>query len=414
MNKTLRHLGIFLLALAVGTLYAVMIGMIATQLRAALIAWPLQVVFFWLLFGKFKLVRFVGFILIAPVLLLGFQFYWSARHPGLVADKYVAYDRSHYLPGTRVKNSAFNQTDPDATGWNVAEIFIGADGFRADPATERGNPETCRYVLIGDSMVYGSGLVYSDTLGPVLREMGMEACVFGVTGNSPADYLSTLKFVADRIAPGAYVAFYIYAYNDFVGMGKYLTRRARGYATRFPRIAEWTHRFDLWRRSTIVYAWFHAPRSRAVLKHWQYPVAGGKQVKLSYATDPQNYDKPLPLDSKQTEALKFFFDGVKETAQGHNWRIAMLIHPDNSEIYANLASGAKALQDLDPRRADALSKCKAANFICVDISAFIYDKMISEGKNPFFTDDRHFSRFGTRIIAGNFIELAKRSAGAGH
>ncbi|HYA30601.1 MAG TPA: hypothetical protein VEI95_17425 [Acidobacteriota bacterium] len=412
MDKTPRHLGIFLLALVVGTLYAVTTGMIATQLRAALIGWPIQILFFWALFGRFKLIRFVGFILVPPVLLIGFQLYWSARHPGLVADKYVAYDRSHYVPGTRVKSTAFNQTDPDATGWNVAEIFIGADGFRADPTSDIGNPKICHYVLIGDSMIYGSGLVYSDTFGPVLKEMGVEACVFGVTGNSPADYLSTLQFVADRIAPGAYVAFYIYAYNDFVSLSKYFTRRARGYATLFPTIAEWTHRFDLWRRSTIVYAWFHAPRSRPVLKPWHYPVAAGKQIKLFYASDPQNYDKPRSLDSKQKDALKFFFDGVTETATGHNWRIAMLIHPDHSEIYANLARGAKVLQDLDPRRANALAMCRSTNFICEDISAFIYDKTISEGKDPYFTDDRHFSRFGTRVVAENFVELAKPRADA--
>ena len=409
MNKTSRDFGIFLLALVVGTLYAVLVGMISPQLRSALIAWPIQIFFFWILFGQFKLIRYTGFILIPPVLLLAFQFYWSANHPGLVADKFVAYDRSHYVAGTRVKATAYNQTDPDATGWNMAEIFIGADGFRADPTTERGNPKTCHYVLIGDSMIYGSGLVYSDTLGPVLNGLGIEACVFGVTGNSPADYLATLSFVAERIAPGAFVAFYIYAYNDFVGLSKYMTRRARGYAERFPTVAEWAHRFDLWRRSTIVYAWFHAPRVRPVVKPWQYPVAGGKQIKLNYASDPQNYDKPAPLDSRQRQALKFFFDGVGESARGRNWRIAMVIHPDHSEIYANLARGAQVLQDLDPRRADGLAMCKSTSFICGDISAILYDRMLREGKNPFFTDDRHFSRFGTRIVAENFVELIKRS-----
>jgi len=377
--------------------------------RGALIAWPIDIVVFWILFGRFKLLRFTGFILVPPVLLIVFQFYWSARHPGIVADKYVAYDRSHYVPGTRVKATAYNQTDPDAAGWNVAEIFIGADGFRADPVSGRGNPKSCQTVLIGDSMIYGHGLIYSDTLGSVLREMGIEACVFGVTGNSPADYLSTLNFVADRIAPGAYIAFFIYAYNDFAGFIKYMTRRMRGYSGLFPLITEWTARFDLWRRGTVVYAWFHAPRARPVPKRWQYQVTGGNPIKLLYAQDPQNYDKPRPLDNKQRQALKFFFDGVRETAWGRNWRIAMVIHPDHAEIYANLARGSRVLEDLDPRRAAGLEMCKATSFSCEDISRFIYEKTVAEGKNPYFTNDRHFSRFGTRVVAESFVAMARRS-----
>jgi len=412
MKKTLRYLGLFLLAFFLGTSYAVMIGVLSAKLRTVLIAWPIQIICFWILLGKFKLHRFVAFILVPPVLLLGFQLYWTAGHPGLVADKYVAYDRSHYVPGTRVKAEAYNQTDPDASGWNVAETLIGADGFRADPATGRGNPQSCQHVLIGDSMVYGSGLVYANTLGPVLREMGVQACVFGVTGNSPADYLSTLNYVKERITPGADIAFYIYAYNDFVSISKYLTRRIRGYSGRFPLIAECTYRFDQWRRSTITYAWFNAPRSHPSMKQWQYPVGGGKQIKLLYPGDPLNYDRPRPLDNKQREALMLFFSGVADSARGRHWRIAMIIHPDQSEVYANLARGTRVWEDLDPRRGEALEMCRTADFVCEDISRFIYEKAIAEGKNPFFTDDRHFSRFGTHIVAENFIAFVKRVGGA--
>ena len=244
VKKTLAHLGIFFVAFVVGTLYAVLVGMSFAQLPGALIAWPIYIILFWLLFDKFKLLRLVGFVVVPPVLLIGFEFYWSARYPGAVADKYLAYDRSHYLPGTRVKAPTYNETDPNAAGWKLQEVFIGSDGFRADPTTERGNPKNCRYVLIGDSMIYGTGLAYAETIGPVLSEMGIEACVFGVTGNSPADYLATLQYAADRFAPGALVAFYIYAYNDFVILSKYLTRRIRGYSNRYPTIAKWTSRFD--------------------------------------------------------------------------------------------------------------------------------------------------------------------------
>lgn len=409
MKKILVHLGIFLVASVVGTLYAVMVGMSFVQLPGALIAWPIYVILFWLLFDKFKLLRFVGFVLVPPVLLLGFQFYWSARYPGAVADKYLAYDRSHYIPNTRVKAPAHNPSDPDASGWGVQEVFIGSDGFRADPATERGNPKSCRYVLIGDSMIYGSGLAYADTFGPVLSEMGIEACVFGVTGNSPADYLATLHYVADRIAPGAFVAFYIYAYNDFMILSKYFIRRVRGYSNMFPTLAHWTSRFDQWRRATIVFAWFNAPRAKPALKQWQPPAADGKPITLQAAQYPKLYVKPAPLDGNQRQALKFFFDGVGEIARGRDWRIAMVIHPDYTEVYANLTRGARVLEDLDPRRGEGLEMCKATRFMCQDISRFIYEKTVAEGKNPYFTDDRHFSRFGTRTVAGNFAALAKRA-----
>ncbi len=52
--------------------------------------------------------------------------------------------------------------------------------------------------------------------------------------------------------------------------------------------------------------------------------------------------------------------------------------------------------------------CKATSFACEDISGWIYLRMIAEGQNPYFIDDRHFSRFGTRIVAANFIALSKR------
>jgi hypothetical protein len=100
---------------------------------------------------------------------------------------------------------------------------------------------------------------------------------------------------------------------------------------------------------------------------------------------------------------------VGEIARGRDWRIAMVIYPDYTEVYANLARGARVLEDLDPRRGEGLEMCKATGFTCQDISRFIYEKTVAEGKNPYFTDDRHFSRFGTRTVAENFAALAKRA-----
>jgi hypothetical protein len=406
MKTSLRHLGFFLLAVLIGTSYAVLIGMLAGQLRASLTAWPVFIIIFWLLFGRFHLLRFVGFILIPPVAVIGFQFYWSAQHPGAVADQYLAMDRSHYKPNTRVKNLWPNVTDPNAVGWQVHEVLFGADGFRADPATGRGNPERCPYVLVGDSMIYGSGLPYGDSLGPALTRMGIQPCIFGVTGNSPADYLATLKYVADRIDPGALVVFYLYAYNDFVDLQYYMTRRVRGHSNLFPRLYRLVDRYDQWRHTTIIFAMLHAPRAKPPSKERQYELDGVKPIKILYDRDPKNYEKTRSLNVSESEALKLFLRGVAETARNRSWRIAMVIHPDNAEIYANMARQARVFMDLDPRRAQALEICTKSGFLCDDISKLIYEKTLQQGKNPFFSDDRHFSRFGISIVAEHFAKLA--------
>ena len=77
---SLRILGTFLLAFFLGTLYAVLVGLIAGSLRAPLIAWPVWIALFWFLFWKFKLARFAGFLLILPVCVIGFELIWSAKN----------------------------------------------------------------------------------------------------------------------------------------------------------------------------------------------------------------------------------------------------------------------------------------------------------------------------------------------
>jgi hypothetical protein len=212
---------------------------------------------FWVVFWKFNLIRYVGFIWALPVSLLGFELIWTRVHPGIIADKYTAADRSHYIPGLVTKSHTVD-SKPDTYGAGLGEILIGPDGFRSDPKTGRGNPPRCRYVLIGDSMIYGSGLPYGDTLGPVLGDMGLSACVFAVTGNSPVDYLATLKFVEPRIDPGAYIAFYLYAYNDFVSLNKYYNRKLLSLSNRYPSLFEWALSFDQWRKSTFIFQRFRA------------------------------------------------------------------------------------------------------------------------------------------------------------
>jgi hypothetical protein len=408
MRKFTKGFAVFLLAFVLGTLYAIFIGMTSKLLMAPLIAWPIWVGLFWLLFGKFKLARYAGFIAVLPVTFIGFEMLWSSSHPGMNAEKYKTFDRSHYTPGFRVRNPQVNVTDPNARGWQLKEILIGKDGFRADPETGQGNPERCQFVLIGDSMIYGTGLPYPVTLGPVLASMGVKACIFGVTGNSPVDYFATLKYAADRIDPGAQVVFYLYAYNDFVSLDKYFTRGFLSLSNWFPRLFEWVSYFDTWRQATLTYAIVRGQQASRPLKPWQYDVGKGEPIKILYAHDPAKYVRPKPLNKQQLAALNFFFKGLEDFAHGRSWRISIVIHPDDSEIYANFAKRSPALEELDPRRAGGLKACKKFAFVCDDMSRYLYEGSMAAGKNPYFSNNRHFSRFGTRMVAEHFVALTKR------
>lgn len=407
----LRGFGIFVLSFLVGTTYTVLIGLIDIPLRALLIAWPVWIGVFWFLFWKFNLLRFTGFIAVLPVSILAFEMLWSVTHPGMNADQHSAFDHSHYTPGLRVKNPVVYEARPDGRGSGLKEILIGKDGFRADPDTGKGNPERCQFVLIGDSMIYGTGMPYPFTFGPVLASMGTRACVFGVSNNSPADYLATFKYVADRIEPGAHVAFYLYAYNDFVGHHKYFRRRLDSLSNSFPKLFKWARYFDRWRQATFVYSLFRVEqvvRTRKTL--WQYDIGKVEPIKIHYAGDPAKYVSPKHLNNRQRVALQLFFSEVGEFARNRPRHISILIHPDDAEIYANFARRSPVFADLDPRRADALRICEEYNFLCEDISRHIYERSWAEGKNPYFIDNRHFSAFGTRIVAEHFVAFAKRVA----
>src|ERR1041384_6616945 len=106
-------------------------------------------------------------------------------------------------------------------------------------------------------MIYGTGLAYPFTFGPVLAEMGVRACVFGVTGNSPVDYLSTLRHVANRIDPGSFVAFYLYSGNDFIGLNNFMKRSILVASRPLTKIFEWAFYYDRWRQATWTYSRFH-------------------------------------------------------------------------------------------------------------------------------------------------------------
>ncbi|MGH7855629.1 MAG: phage holin family protein [Candidatus Binatia bacterium] len=413
MHRKKSAAGLFLVALITGILYAVVVGLFASPLRAPFIALPILTALFWLVFWKFKAVRFAGFLWALPVALIAFELFWSAANPGMVADRYTAVDRSHYKSG-RVKRASAVNADAGIYGAGVSETLFGADGFRADPQTGKGNPERCQFALIGDSMVYGSGLPYQNTFGPVLAEMRVRACVLGVTGNSPIDYLATARYVADRIDPGAYVAFYLYAYNDFVNLNKYASRGILSLSKRFPRVFTSAAAFDNWRQSTFTFSRFTAKRfsrdgarcptcaaGRERGGVWQYDF-GKSRIKIFYPHDPAQYEPPKPLNRQKRAALQYFFDGVREFSRGRSWRVAMIIHPDESEFYANVARRAASFTDLDPRRAEALKICNGYGFFCTDISRHIYKRALEEGENPYFANNRHFSIAGTQIVRGEF------------
>jgi hypothetical protein len=422
MNRLTRAVGLFLISLVTAGLYSVVVGLFSSPFRAPIMALPINMALFWFAFWKFKLLRFLGFIWAPPVALILFEIVRSSSHPGVVAERYMTPDRSHYIP-VRLK-AASNKTavGPGMYGAGHDEILIGADGFRADPDTGRGNPERCRFVLIGDSMIYGSGLPHEYTLGPVLAEMGLSACVFGVTGNSPIDYLATAKYVAHRIDPGAYVAFYIYAYNDFATLNRYVNRKLLSLSNRFPRIYAWAWDFDRWRRATFTFNQFASrgasrdePRSddrvgsreRANMR--EYDLGQAAAIKVLHSRDPQDYRQPKPLNQRHRAALRFFLDDIRSLARSRSWHVAMVIHPDHTEIYANLARDSSFFVDLDPRRAAALEICKEYGFFCTDISGFLYQRAREEGKNPYFMDDRHFSIAGTRFVAENFVMQVKEA-----
>jgi hypothetical protein len=286
--------------------------------------------------------------------------------------------------------------------------LIGKDGFRADPETGEGNPERCRHVLVGDSMIYGSGLPYGQTLRPVLRKMGLAACNLGVTGNSTVDYLATLRYAADRIEPGAHVAIYIYAYNDFVGLHKYFRRGFFGWSSTFPGLFQSLFYFDNWRQTTLTHNFFRSERVRRTPVLREYNVGKTQPIRLLSADNPAQYAPPRPLNRRQRAALDIFFEDLTELAHSRSWRVSIVIHPDYPEIFANLALQSPKFKDLDPRRAAGMEACKGFSFVCEDMSGYFYDRAVAEGKSPYFIDNRHFSAFGTRVVAEHYVQLTKR------
>lgn len=399
----------FVVSVLIGSLYSILIGLVSGPVRTPLIVWPLLTLSLWYAFRKFNLIRLAGFFAILPVSVLSFEIVRTVAYPSAYSFRYLAIDRSHYMPGVRVNRRQDIPRDPLNPDRGVMEILIGNDGFRVDPETGRGNSERCSIALIGDSMIYGSGLPYSETLRPALAAIGIDACVFGVTGNTPIDYLATLKHVANRLETEAHVVVYLYAYNDFVGLSKYLRRRLRALSNAFEPLTRLIVYYDDWRRTTFTHSLYRGDsgNSGSPLTPWEVRIGEEKRLSFHYRGDPALYAPPPPLDKGQRAALKVFFRRLRDLTHDKSWRVSIVVIPDNAEVMANLAREFPIFQDLDPRRRDALAICQKFSVGCKDLTKYLYERTLAEGKNPYLIGDRHFSSFGTRVVAQHFLAITK-------
>ena len=411
MAWKLKGLLTFLASFLLGTLYSVLIALISRPSWTFFIVWPVMTVLMWFAFWKFNLLRLSGYLAVLPVSILAFEITRSIVHPAPYAHRYLSLDRSHYIPRTHVVASQKDLApEEDGDGWELKETLVGKDGFRADPSTGQGNPERCALVLIGDSMIYGSGLPYSDTLRPVLAAMGADACIFGVTGNAPIDYLSTLKYVTNRIEKGAHIAIYLYANNDFINLNKYMRRRIRGLSNSFEPLAELIAYADDWRRTTFAYNLFGQKSNIPIsqLPRWQINLRGTKTLDFHSPHDPARYTPPPPLNKEERASLKLFLQGLNNVVRDRPWHVSIVIIPDNDEFVTNLARQSVTFQNLDPRREGALEICRTFPFGCEDLTSYLYKRTLAEEKYPYLVNDRHFSAFGTKVVAEHFLAATKR------
>jgi hypothetical protein len=121
--------------------------------------------------------------------------------------------------------------------------------------------------------------------------MNVDACVFGVAGNSPVDYLATLHDVRDRIDDGAHIAVYVYAYNDFITLGKYLERTTRGLSPSFVRLAGIINYYDDWRRTTFVQGYLRKITAtlKPPLESWRLKIGAAKDLEVHWHHDPARH-----------------------------------------------------------------------------------------------------------------------------
>jgi len=406
----LRGLLTFIPSLLLALLYSALIALIGSHLRGALIAFPIWIVLLWYAYWKWNLLRFTGYLAIVPVSILAFEIVRTLINPPIYAHDAKVLDRSHYKRELRAYVPKKDRSIPDGRGWGLKGVLIGKDGFRADPATGEENPKRCSLALIGDSMIFGSGLPYSDTLRPTLASMGADACVFGVSGNMPLGYLATLKYVEERIEKEGHIAIYIYVYNDFVSFSKYLRRSVRAVSSSFGILTKLIIYFDQWRQTTYTRGLFRKKRKDVhSLPLWELKIRKGNILKFYYSHDPATYDPPPRLNAQKRATLKYFFEDLREIIGDRRWRVSIMFIPDNPEMMVNFARQTSKFQDLDQRRIDALKMCHEIWSSCEDLGPYLYTHTLAEGKNPYFIDNRHFSAFGTRLVAEHYLKTVQKT-----
>ncbi|HSF56919.1 MAG TPA: hypothetical protein VLD83_02510, partial [Candidatus Binatia bacterium] len=174
--------------------------------------------------------------------------------------------------------------------------------------------------------------------------------------------------------------------------------------------------FDRWRQATWTYSLFRQRRAVPPPSPPQQQIAQivkEEPIKPLDSRDASPYVTPKPLNRRHRFAFNFFLGRLNEFVRDRSWRVFILIHPDHLEIHANFAQRSSVFVDLDPRRGKALSMCEEFSFHCEDISRYIYERSAAAGKNPYFEHDRHFSAFGTRIVADHFVALTQRALPTG-
>lgn len=189
-----------------------------------------------------------------------------------------------------------------------------------------------------------------------------------------------------------------------------MRRRLRGLSTSFELPAQLIAYADDWRRTTFVYSLFgrkaNTPTSQ--LPRWQIKLGGPKTLNLYFPHDLARYTPPPPLNKRERASLKFFLQGLQSAVRDRSWHVSIVIVPDNDEVIANLARQSPTLLDLDPRRMDASAICRTFPFGCEDLASYFYQRIRAEGRNPYLTNDRHFSAFGTPVVAEHFLTITKR------
>jgi hypothetical protein len=239
-------------------------------------------------------------------------------------------------------------------------------------------------------------------------EMGREACVFGVAGNGTVDYLATLEYVREKIEAGGRVTIYLYLYNDIVSISKYFRRRFGALSSSFGFVADLVVYWDAWRQTTYTYRLFNE-REDVVGKTqpvWEVALGTGKTLRFSRGRDPGRYEAPGALSTQEQTTLRWFFEGLTDLVGDRGWLVFIVLIPDNEEVLANFARADGRWLALDERRDGVLTMCKEFGVSCEDLGPYLYRRTLEEGLNPFFVDDRHFSVFGTRVVAEHYLRIA--------